>query len=58
MGPFQYIGVDGQVHDTVLRSKPLTRDEARLARKLLMEGADKAGRPIDCRVVTLAAKPD
>ncbi len=58
MQAFKYIGIDGHVHDTVLRCKALTRDEAKLARKLLIEGAAKAGRPIDCRVVTLAVRPD
>ncbi len=50
---FKYIGVDGNVYDKPSLSKRLTKDEADLAVRLLTEGANKVGRPIDCRVVVL-----
>lgn len=52
--PFQFIGTDGKVHRTARKCKPLTKEDAKLARQLLMESAAKAGRPIDCRIVDLA----
>jgi hypothetical protein len=53
MQAYKYIGVDGCVHATTTYSKPLTLADAKLARRLLMEGAAKVDRPIDCRIVTL-----
>ena len=46
MQAYQYIGVDGCVYVTTTYSKPLTLADARLARRLLIEGAAKANRPI------------
>jgi hypothetical protein len=50
---YSYIGGDGKVHDTTHRCKPLTREEARLAKRLLVKGAKEAGRPVDCVVIPL-----
>ena len=51
--PYQYIGTDGAVRNTALMCKPLSKQDAELAKRLLTAGAAKAGRPIDCRVVVL-----
>lgn len=48
-----YIGTDGNCHGSPERSKPLTKDEAELARRLFLKGARKAGRPLACRVEAL-----
>jgi hypothetical protein len=45
------------VHDTTRRCKPLTREEARLAKRLLVKGAKEAGRPVDCVVPLRLARP-
>jgi hypothetical protein len=54
-GPFQYIGMDLRVHDTVAYCKPLSREEAETAKRHLCDGAAKLGRPITCRIVRIAA---
>ena len=51
-----YIGTDGNCHNSPERSKPLTIDEAKLARKLFLGGARKAGRPLTCKIVALQGR--
>ena len=54
--PFQFIVYDGEMvilADTTHRCKPLTRPEAELAKRLLIDGAKGRGRPIEARVVRL-----
>jgi hypothetical protein len=50
---FQYIGEDLKVYRTRDRCKRLNREDAELAKRLLIEGAAKAGRPIECRIVKI-----
>jgi hypothetical protein len=52
-GPFSYITEDLKVADTATRCKPLSREDAEIAKKLFIAGAKKAGRPVECRIVRL-----
>jgi hypothetical protein len=54
--PWLYIGVDGKAHTTTTYSKPLSYDEAESASRMLVEGAEKHGRPIDTRIEVLDTK--
>lgn len=56
IGGWLYIGEDLNCHDTAKHSKPLTKAEAQDAKRRLVEGAAKAGRPINCRIVRLVVR--
>lgn len=57
-GPFSFTGEDLRVHDTTRHSKPLTREQAQEAKRLLIERATKLGRPIEARIVRLVKTHD
>ncbi len=48
-----YVSDDLSIQDTTLRCKPLSREEAGMVRRVLIDLADKKGRPIECRIVRL-----
>ena len=52
-GSWEYIGTDLRMHDTTQQSRPLSLENATLAKNLLVAKARQAGRPIDCRIVRL-----
>lgn len=55
-GAFKYLEFDGatlRLNETAQRSKPLSRDDAELAKRLLIADAADLGRPIECRIMRL-----
>lgn len=50
---WSYIDIDLNVVKDPARCKPLTLAEARKARRLMIDGAAKLGRLIECKVIRL-----
>lgn len=55
-GSWLYVGEDLNVRDTATYCKPLSLVDAGEAKRMLIEGAKKAGRPIEARIVRLCTR--
>jgi len=54
-GPWLYIDEHLRCVDTATHCKPLSRQDAQLAKRLLVDGAAEEGRRITARIVRLCA---